>query len=112
MHGVCAPKGISTALAHTDVLNFACILQLYHGFYRLLDRRYFVESMDIVQIDIQKAEAFEGLLNGSFAVCRTRVDIDFGFRAGSIHLNGELCGEEDVFALLWVGGKPFANQVF
>jgi hypothetical protein len=70
MHGVCTPKGVCTALAHTNVFDLSGLLQLDHGFYRLLDRRYFVQAMDVIQVDIWQAKPLERLLNCNFAVLR------------------------------------------
>ena len=93
------------------MLYLACILQLDHCFYCLLDWRYFVEPVDIVQIDIRQAEPFERLLDRSLAIVRTRVNLYLGFRARSIDLNCKLRSQEDILALFWVGSEPFANDI-
>lgn len=64
-------------LTQADIADLSLPFQLHHGFHGLFDRGLFVDSMDVVEVDLLDAEAVEGSLAGGQAVFGRRVDRAF-----------------------------------
>lgn len=67
-----------------------------------------VDSMGVVEVNVVNAEPREALLDSFGHVGGITTE---GEAVGQ-HYGAEFAGEEDVLALLWVEGKPFADDDF
>lgn len=70
--------------------------------------------MAVVQVDAVDAETAQRLLDRLFAVSGRGVDFEVDAPVGrdAVAAHAEFGAEEDVAAFGWVGGEPFADDVF
>ena len=82
------------------------LLQLDHLCHNMLNRGRSIEPMGVPEVNYLQPESFEAFFTGSGHICgvaaepKTRGKLD----------GAELCGKEDILALLGIQGKPFADD--
>ena len=82
------------------------LLQLDHLRHNMLNRGRSIEPMGVPEVNCLHPESFEAFFTGNGHICgvaaepKTRGKLD----------GAELCGKEDILALLGIQGKPFADD--
>ena len=94
--------------SHLETRKRDSLLQFDHLRDNVLDRGRSIEPMGVPEINCLHPKSFEAFFTSNGHICGIAAE-----PKTSRSLEGaELCGKEDVFALLRIQGEPFADDLF
>ena len=100
------PSCVCVCVGHLEMRKRDSLLQLDHLCHNMFNRGRSVEPMGVPEVNHLHPDSFEAFLTGDGHICgvaaqpKTRGKLD----------SAELCGKEDILALLGIQGKPFADD--